>query len=158
MPRQRSAIHVFTVVADGDEITCSDEKELALGWREVIPACYTPFDRKTKSLILIDSPFILISAILTEAGSTRTPWEIIRLTISDPSASRSGVTYQTLKLNIISQLVNRPALLTLTVAQQGWRCNNTSSAVIGTVDADYTEWVSLIVMSFGFNRTSICIW
>ncbi|KAI9436577.1 hypothetical protein H4582DRAFT_399039 [Lactarius indigo] len=61
-----------------------------------------PFDRKTKSLILIDSPFNLISAIRTEAGSMRTPWEILKLTISDPSAPRSGVTYQTLKLKLKS--------------------------------------------------------
>lgn len=36
MPWQRSTIHIFTFVADGrDEITCSDEKELGWGQREV---------------------------------------------------------------------------------------------------------------------------
>ena len=35
MPWQRSTIRVFTFVADGDKITCREEKELAWGQREV---------------------------------------------------------------------------------------------------------------------------
>ncbi|KAH9031138.1 hypothetical protein EDB85DRAFT_1960136 [Lactarius pseudohatsudake] len=35
MPWQRSAVHVFTFVADGDRITYGDEKEIAWGQREV---------------------------------------------------------------------------------------------------------------------------
>ncbi len=35
MPWQQSTIHVFTFVTDGEKIACTDEKELALGQREV---------------------------------------------------------------------------------------------------------------------------
>lgn len=35
MPWQRSTIHIFTFVADGDQINFNDEKELAWGQREV---------------------------------------------------------------------------------------------------------------------------
>ncbi|KAH8979089.1 alpha/beta-hydrolase [Lactarius akahatsu] len=202
MPWQRSAIHVFTFVADGDRITYGDEKEIAWGQREVSvgyprwidsdnlvfltdesgflnpwaysvssksadPLLATPvsqdfavpaftlagspytvldtekrvvlfsalksgrnvlyiFDWKTKSLIPVDNPFVSISAIravddktlVFQARSTRTPSAIIKLTISDPSAPHSGVTYQTLKSSAESLpfpdgIISRPESLTL---------------------------------------------
>ncbi|KAH9035891.1 alpha/beta-hydrolase [Lactarius pseudohatsudake] len=202
MPWQRSAIHVFTFVADGDGITYGNEKEIAWGQREVSvgypgwidsdtlvfltdesgflnpwaysvssksadPLLATPvsqdfavpafilagspytvldtekkvvlfsalkngrsvlyiFDWKTKSLIPVDNPFVFISAIravddktlVFQATSTPTPSAIIKLTISDPSAPHSGVTYQTLKSSAESLpfpdgIISHPESLTL---------------------------------------------
>ncbi len=58
MPWQRSKIHIFTFVADGDKITCGDEKELTWGQREVSVGFPGWIDSDTLVFLTDDSGFL----------------------------------------------------------------------------------------------------
>ena len=58
MPWQRSAIHIFKFVADGNRITYSDEKELAWGQREVSIAHPRWIDSDTLIYLTDESGFL----------------------------------------------------------------------------------------------------
>ena len=84
------------------------------------------FEWKARFLLPINHPFVSISSIhalddntlVFQGKSTRTQSAIIRLTISDPSVTHSGVTQETLKSSIESipfpdSIISQPELLAL---------------------------------------------
>ena len=68
------------------------------------------FKWETKSLVLIDSPFVSINSIRAVdantlvflAKSTRTPSAVIKLKLSDSPTPNAGITYETLKSSMAS--------------------------------------------------------
>jgi dipeptidyl aminopeptidase/acylaminoacyl peptidase len=123
---QDFALPAFTLAGSPYTVLDTEKKTVVFSALKNGRSVLYLFEWKTKSLVPIDNPFISIGAIravddktlVFQARSTQTPSAIVKLTISDPSAPHSGVTYETLKSSATSLpfpdgIISHPEPLTL---------------------------------------------